>query len=41
VPWAAELSAGHSEQVAQHPEKRRVSIDIDGVIQSMPQPMAV
>ena len=28
---AAELRAGHAEHVAQHPEQRRVAVDIDAV----------
>ena len=28
---AAELRAGHAEHVAQHPQKRRVAVDIDAV----------
>ena len=29
---AAELGAGHAEYVAQHPEQRRVVIDIDPMV---------
>ena len=32
---AAELCAGHAEHVAQHPEERRVAVDIDGVCVSV------
>ena len=28
---AAELGAGHAQHVAQHPEERRVAVDIDVV----------
>ena len=28
---AAELRAGHAEHVAQHPQQRRVAVDIDGM----------
>ena len=28
---AAELRAGHAQHVAQHPEQRRVAVDIDAV----------
>jgi hypothetical protein len=32
---AAELRAGHAEHVTQHSEKRRVAVDIDGVIHAV------
>ena len=32
---AAELRASHTEHVAQHPEQRRIAIDIDGPIDAV------
>jgi hypothetical protein len=32
---AAELRAGHADDVAQHPEERGIAVDIDGVIGSI------
>src|ERR1700719_604686 len=32
---AAELRAGHAQHIAQHPEKRRVAVDIDYVCRSV------
>ena len=32
---AAEFRAGHADHVAQHPEQRRIAVDIDGVVHAI------